>query len=75
MHVYLVACMPILILSSTDINECAAETSSPPCPSDHQCVDTVGSFKCVCPEGTFENGIECTSKSTVSCLWLRNIDF
>ena len=46
-----------------DVDECA--TSSRACASDRQCVDTVGSFRCICPEGTFENGTNCTGEETI----------
>ena len=45
-----------------DINECVEGTDN--CDLIAECVDTDGSFTCICPEGTegSGNGILCTSK-------------
>lgn len=43
----------LLVFNSIDINECA----NAPCLNGADCVDTNGSFVCICPEGF--NGTLC----------------
>jgi hypothetical protein len=37
------------ILFLTDINECLEQTGT--CPPPGNCINTLGSFKCICPRG------------------------
>ena len=53
--------MTIVLLCNTAINEC--ETGAASCAPDATCIDTIGSFECVCNEGFQGDGrIECLSE-------------
>ena len=59
MSIYSYYCLLIKCRSRCiDINEC--ERSSPPC--SHQCENTPGGYRCICPEGTRLIGGTCESK-------------
>ena len=54
-----VSCNPltvILALPTTDIDECAEGLA---CSSDAECINTPGSFMCVCLEGFTGDGFTC----------------
>lgn len=50
-RIYRIDLCPILPFSVpfADINECAEDTGI--CPKPGRCVNTLGSFKCICPRG------------------------
>ena len=49
--------------NSADIDECALGIGV--CGANGACVDTIGSFTCVCDPGYTGNGIQCISKCQV----------
>ena len=51
----------ISVLCNTDINECLNVTSNI-CDINADCVNTYGSFTCVCHSSYYGDGISCSSK-------------
>lgn len=49
----------------TDLDECAAEPE--PCSEDATCIDTDGSFECVCNPGFTGDGVQCEGKWRKQC--------
>ena len=56
-----------------DINECNNITD--PCigTSDTQCLNTNGSYKCVCEIGFVKAGASCHGKSLIVCFFLNHL--
>ena len=53
-----VSCNPLtVILPPTDIDDCAEGLAN--CSSDAECINTPGSFECVCLEGFTGDGVTC----------------
>ena len=48
----------IILFMVLDLDEC---TSSDTCSSDAECVDTIGSYMCVCRVGFVGDGVTCIS--------------
>ena len=78
-HINMIPCLTYLCCSflwSTDIDECR-ETAEL-CGDFSHCVNLNGSFKCVCKEGFFGVGANCTGKhglisisKTILTEWLK----
>ena len=49
--------LSVMIICLKDINEC--EASDHGCHSNANCVNSLGSFNCVCNEGYIGDGINC----------------
>ena len=47
---------------TTDVDECAEDSVS--CDINATCINTAGSFECICNEGFEGNGTTCTGKLT-----------
>ena len=45
---------------SADINECNSSTDN--CDTNADCINTEGSFKCICKTGFIGDGVTCTAQ-------------
>ncbi|KAH9607696.1 hypothetical protein KSS87_010959 [Heliosperma pusillum] len=59
---------PYLFPGCTDVDECAAGSDSP---CSMNCINTPGSYRCICPEGFIGDGI----KSGIGCFKIVNTSF
>ena len=50
----------------SDINECTAGTHN--CNQGTQCINTIGSFRCTCPDGYSYDGTTCKGKQPLADL-------
>ncbi|CAG5110171.1 Oidioi.mRNA.OKI2018_I69.chr2.g4598.t1.cds [Oikopleura dioica] len=53
------------VYSQPDVNECYKGTDN--CHYNARCVNTVGSFQCICKNGYQGNGVNCTPKDVNEC--------
>ena len=61
------ACIP----TPADVDECADEGAGLGCPNGSHCLDTEGSYACLCQEGQRMDGGECKRESIAArvALW------
>jgi hypothetical protein len=56
-----------------DIDECATQTAN--CPANSQCVNTIGSFNCICLSGFTSSNGQCVGNLTLTLLFKKNLIF